>query len=225
MQADAATYLTYLLRGLDYMDSQGYYTKDAPYNFAYEVGIIPANADLLDFRRADAIVIAWEVLHTSPRGYGDLLPLGLQLFGNAYYTDIPDSNTPLATHGQPTVIYGLQMGKYVCDISSIDGNEYPRTMKPSITFKPDFSMEVSWYDSDTKEYKYGNGRYSFEVLDEDIAAMFGADLGLKLIVDDGTELGMFVIDSTNPRITEFYVPNGTMFGATSAESRFYYVPR
>lgn len=61
--ADARTYLTFVLRALGYSDANGQdFTWDQPYALASEIGILVDRVDLDNFWRADVVIISYAAL-------------------------------------------------------------------------------------------------------------------------------------------------------------------
>ena len=61
--ADAATYLTFMLRALGYSDENGQdFTWDNPFSLARRVGILPECVDLEAFWRADTALVSYAAL-------------------------------------------------------------------------------------------------------------------------------------------------------------------
>lgn len=60
--ADSDMYLTFMLRALNYSDSAGDFTWDAPDTFAESVGVLPSGVDTENFMRKDAVLVSWASL-------------------------------------------------------------------------------------------------------------------------------------------------------------------
>jgi len=62
--ANAAMYLTFVLRALGYSDKNGEdFTWDKPFDFAVKCGIVPQNTDLDNFLRADVALVSYAALN------------------------------------------------------------------------------------------------------------------------------------------------------------------
>ena len=66
--AGSDTYLTFVLRALGYDDSVGDFSWDKPYTLAKAVGILPDDADTVNFLRADVAVITWAAVKANLKG-------------------------------------------------------------------------------------------------------------------------------------------------------------
>ena len=67
--ADARTYLTFVLRALGYSDTNGEdFTWSSPYALSSEVGILVDRVDLEDFWRADVVLISYAALAVPLKG-------------------------------------------------------------------------------------------------------------------------------------------------------------
>lgn len=72
--AGAATYLTFMLRALNYSDSGGAdFTWDNPFSLALSVGILPDRVNVTDFWRADVVTISYAALSASLKGSAQTL--------------------------------------------------------------------------------------------------------------------------------------------------------
>ena len=67
--ADAAVYLTFILRALGYSDADNLdFSWKNPYPLAEEVGILPKRVDIMDFRRADSVTVSYAALLARLKG-------------------------------------------------------------------------------------------------------------------------------------------------------------
>ncbi len=67
--ADAAMYLTFVLRALGYSDTNGKdFTWNNPYGIALKIGILPTNADIHNFLRADVVLVSYAALNVEING-------------------------------------------------------------------------------------------------------------------------------------------------------------
>ncbi len=85
---DAAQYLTFMLRALGYSDTAGDFSWSNPFSLATQVGIIPPETNLVDFRRADVALISYAALSAKLKGSNQTLAqklLGAQAFTQAQY--------------------------------------------------------------------------------------------------------------------------------------------
>lgn len=85
---DAAQYLTFMLRALGYSDTAGDFSWSNPFSLATQVGIIPQETNLVDFRRADVALISYAALSAKLKGSDQTLAqklLSAQAFAQAQY--------------------------------------------------------------------------------------------------------------------------------------------
>jgi len=61
-EANASTYITFVLRALGYSDAEGDFDWSTPYEFAKELGILPSFVDTKEFLRADAVTVSYLAL-------------------------------------------------------------------------------------------------------------------------------------------------------------------
>ena len=71
--ANAAMYLTFVLRALGYTEAEDGYTWDQPFNKAREVGILPERVDTKTFLRADVVLVSYAALSREIKGTGKIL--------------------------------------------------------------------------------------------------------------------------------------------------------
>ncbi len=89
---DAAQYLTFMLRALGYSDTAGDFSWSNPFSLATQVGIIPQETNLVDFRRADVALISYAALSAKLKGSDQTLAqklLSAQTFTQAQYDALP----------------------------------------------------------------------------------------------------------------------------------------
>ncbi len=72
-EASASMYLTFVLRALGYSDSNGDFTWDNPFALAREKGVLKGNPNILNFRRADVVLISYAALEAEVKGTGKTL--------------------------------------------------------------------------------------------------------------------------------------------------------
>lgn len=83
--AGAGTYLTFMLRAMDYSDKDGRdFSWDDPYALAGSVGILPSCVDTEDFLRADAVTVSYAALNAKLNGGGRTL--SAKLIGAGVFT-------------------------------------------------------------------------------------------------------------------------------------------
>ncbi|HOJ09469.1 MAG TPA: hypothetical protein PK733_02630 [Clostridiales bacterium] len=66
--ADSDMYLTFVLRALNYNDTAGDFTWNAPDKLAAAVGILPDGVDTGNFLRADVVLVSWAALEADLKG-------------------------------------------------------------------------------------------------------------------------------------------------------------
>lgn len=100
--ADAAQYLTFVLRALGYSDAAGGdFNWSNPFSLATQVGIVPQEANLVDFRRADVALISYAALNAKRKGSDQTLAQKLlddQAFTQAQYDALV--SPPVQSGGQ-----------------------------------------------------------------------------------------------------------------------------
>ncbi len=91
-RANAAMYLTFVLRALGYSDAYGEFTWDNPFDLAEQVGILSNGVDRANFWRADVVLVSYAALDKEVKGSGRKLADTLISAGvftsdafNAYY--------------------------------------------------------------------------------------------------------------------------------------------
>ena len=72
-EASASMYLTFVLRALGYSDKNGDFTWDNPYALARQAGVMNGNPNVLNFRRADVVLISYAALEAEVKGTGKTL--------------------------------------------------------------------------------------------------------------------------------------------------------
>lgn len=104
--ANAAMYLTFVLRALAYSDQNNRdFSWDKPFTLAGSLGLTPATVDLNQFLRADVALVSWSALEVPTRGSSVLLSEALiqrGLFTREAYTkakqlaagEAPSGGTP-----------------------------------------------------------------------------------------------------------------------------------
>ncbi|MPM21668.1 hypothetical protein SDC9_68113 [bioreactor metagenome] len=99
--ADAGTYLTFVLRALGYSDTGGLdFTWNNPYDLARNIGILPDCVNLTDFLRADVATISYAALPATLKGSNGTLAqklISAQVFTLADYETNYDAST-IASH-------------------------------------------------------------------------------------------------------------------------------
>lgn len=60
--ANSDMFLTFVLRAMDYDDSKGDFAWDEPDTLAKSLGLLPANADTVNFMREDVVLVLWAAL-------------------------------------------------------------------------------------------------------------------------------------------------------------------
>lgn len=66
--ASASMYLTFVLRALGYSDSNGDFTWDNPFALARQTGIMSGNPDVMNFLRADVVLVSYAALEAQIKG-------------------------------------------------------------------------------------------------------------------------------------------------------------
>ena len=66
--ASASMYLTFVLRALGYSDSNGDFTWDNPFALARQTGIMGGNPDVMNFLRADVVLVSYAALEAEIKG-------------------------------------------------------------------------------------------------------------------------------------------------------------
>ncbi len=91
-RANAAMYLTFVLRALGYSDAYGEFTWDNPFDLAKEIGVLTNGVDTANFWRADVVLVSYAALDKEVKGSGRKLADTLISAGvftadafNAYY--------------------------------------------------------------------------------------------------------------------------------------------
>jgi hypothetical protein len=99
--ADAGTYLTFVLRSLGYSDAGGTdFTWNNPYDLAKNIGILPDCVNLTEFLRADVAVISYAALPATLKGSEETLAqklIAAQVFTLADYEANYDAQA-IASH-------------------------------------------------------------------------------------------------------------------------------
>lgn len=72
-RANAAMYLTFVLRALGYSDAYGEFTWDNPFDLAEQVGILTNGVDRANFWRADVVLVSYAALDVIVKGSGRTL--------------------------------------------------------------------------------------------------------------------------------------------------------
>lgn len=72
-RANAAMYLTFVLRSLGYSEKNDNFTWDKPFDIAKSVGILPAQVDTANFLRADVVLVSYAALNVKLKGLSKTL--------------------------------------------------------------------------------------------------------------------------------------------------------
>ena len=67
-RANAAMYLTFVLRSLGYTESEDNFTWDSPFELARKVGILTSEADSANFLRGDVVLVSYAALNVELKG-------------------------------------------------------------------------------------------------------------------------------------------------------------
>ncbi len=104
--ADSDMYLTFMLRALNYSDSTGDFTWDAPDTFAASVGVLPNSVDTNNFLRKDAVIVSWSSLEARLKGDTKTLAerlIDVKIFAPSEY----ESANLFVENDGGTVVYSL----------------------------------------------------------------------------------------------------------------------
>jgi len=72
-RANAAMYLTFVLRALGYTEEKDGFTWDQPFDIARQVGILSSRVDTANFLRADVVIVSYAALSREVKGTGKTL--------------------------------------------------------------------------------------------------------------------------------------------------------
>jgi hypothetical protein len=145
-KAGALVFLTFVLRALGYSDEAGGdFTWNNPYDLARDIGLLTANVDTVNFKRADIALVSWNALSLPMKGgnkaLADILMMG-GVFTKSQYEEaaalVKNGNT--AGSGS-TETSGVPMGTYTCRTDS-NGFTYDKAYRPAITLNSDKSCTV-----------------------------------------------------------------------------------
>lgn len=109
--ANAAMYLTFVLRALGYSDAGGAdFSWDSPYALAERIGVLPETVDVSTFWRADAVTISYSALQSNMKNSSQTLASKLIKSGAFTETKFKDTYDPNAfsNQGQATKTFDAQ---------------------------------------------------------------------------------------------------------------------
>lgn len=72
-RANAAMYLTFVLRSLGYSEKNDNFSWDKPFDIARTVGILPTQVDTANFLRADVVLVSYAALNVKLKGLNKTL--------------------------------------------------------------------------------------------------------------------------------------------------------
>ena len=93
--ANAATFLTLILRALGYSEADGDFTFSDPFTLAKSLGLLPDSVDTSNFLRADVVLISYSALPVKIKGTSQTLAdklISAGVFTQAQYAAYYDSN-------------------------------------------------------------------------------------------------------------------------------------
>jgi len=93
--ANAATFLTLLLRALGYSEADGDFTYSDPFTLAKSLGLLPDSVDTSNFLRADAVLVSYSALPVKIKGTSQTLAdklISAGVFTHAQYSTYYDTN-------------------------------------------------------------------------------------------------------------------------------------
>ncbi len=94
-RANAAMYLTFVLRALGYSDAYGEFTWDNPFDLAKKVGILTNGVDTANFWRADVVLVSYAALNIEVKNSGRKLAdtlIGAGVFTREAYSAYYDKD-------------------------------------------------------------------------------------------------------------------------------------
>lgn len=165
--ANAAMYLTFVLRALGYSDViGGDFTWDNPFSLSRDTGILTDDVNTSSFLRADVVLASWNALFTPMKG-GNKALADILIMDDVFTQEAFD-NAVNAVQGN-TNVDGIKIGKYVCYTDSY-GYEYNSQYRPAITLYKNYTFELS---SNTGEgMESCKGSWSTDVMDSGETAVY-----------------------------------------------------
>lgn len=157
--ADAATYLTFMLRALCYSDSSGgQFTWDNPYDLATQIGILTSDVNTQYFTRGDAAVISWNTLFVPMNG-GNKDVCDIFIMSGLFTSDDMDNAIKIAngessSSATASIVDGVKIGEYTCPTDSF-GFVYSTEYIPTITINADYTFSISVNTGYGMEHGYG----------------------------------------------------------------------
>ena len=145
--ANAAMYLTFVLRALSYSDSaNGDFSYNNPYTLARRIGLLTTEVDTANFIRADVALISWNALPLPMNGGNKALADLLIMSGVFTQTQLDAANTYVRNGGSGgsggSTVNGVKTGKYSCYTDSY-GFVYDRAYRPTITLNSNKTCSVT----------------------------------------------------------------------------------
>ena len=110
--ASAAMYLTFVLRALNYSDTNGDFTWDQPFTLAKSVGILPDRVDRTNFWRADVVLISYAALGAKLKGTATTLSdklIGLGAFSAEQFFSVYDASKLVSYQPEKTELNAEQI--------------------------------------------------------------------------------------------------------------------
>ena len=139
--ANAAMYLTFVLRALGYSDTYGGdFTWNNPFTLSRDAGILTDDVNTSSFLRADVVLASWNALFTPMKG-GNKALADILIMENVFTQESFD-NAVANVKGGNTTEDGIKLGKYACYTDSY-GYEYDSQYRPAITLRKNYTFEMS----------------------------------------------------------------------------------
>ncbi len=214
--ASAATYLTFILRALNYEEGYGKdFRWDDPFTFAWSRDILPSEVDTDNFERADAVLVSWAALSV-PMNMGNAALAELMVMDGVFTQSQLDQAWNMVENGSgSSTVNGIKMGSYVC---TIDSNSfiYLYGYRPVITLKSDGSFSLIANIGEGMSTSSGHWETAMNDSEETLLYLF-IDKGELY----GSETGVYGFSVYKDTI---YVEDGSL-GITPVYSEFVYDPR
>ena len=151
-RANAAMYITFVLRALGYTEKEDGFTWDKPFDFANTVGILPAQVNTSNFLRADVVLVSYAALNVKVKGQNKTLAEKLISAGvftrstfNVYY----DANA-LASSGSDSSGTNTDSGSTNVNDGAMNAEEIYAKCSPAVFY-------IELYDARGEATASGSG--------------------------------------------------------------------